>query len=119
MAGRAAHPEPIAARHAFALVVAMGLAAALIVPRLALPVSFDASHSYLPMARRLLAEGLAFLHRPESLFYAPLAYVYPALLGASEPLVRWANIALYLATLILAFLVARDAHSNRAGLLAA
>jgi hypothetical protein len=97
----------------------MALAAGLAYPRLHLPVSFDGAHMYLPMARRLLGEGLAYLARPESLAMGPFAYIYPALLGASEKLVRVANVALFCATAALAFQAAARAHSRRAGVLAA
>jgi len=102
-----------------AVAVATALAAWLVAPRMRLPIGFDGLHVYLPMARSFLAEGLAFLRKPESLVTAPLAYLYPALLGASEAAVRWANVALFCATLVLAYLALRIAHSRAAAIAAA
>ncbi len=97
----------------------MGLALLLIVPRLALPVSFDGANTYLPNAARLLAEGFGFLGTEQSVMVAPLSYFYPALLGASEKVVRWSNVLLYLAAIALAFDAVRLAHSRGAGIAAA
>jgi hypothetical protein len=116
---RAMKTRPFSARELVTLAVIVAIGVAFVVPRLALPLSFDATHSYLPMARRLLAEGVGYLHRPESLAYAPLAYAYPALLGANEIVIRWANVAAYGVTIVLAFLAVRSAHGARAGLAAA
>ncbi len=98
---------------------AIGLALLLIVPRLALPVSFDGAHTYLPTAARLLAEGFGFLGTEQSVMVAPLSYFYPALLGASEKAVRWSNVMLYLGAIALAFDAVRLAHSRGAGIAAA
>jgi hypothetical protein len=97
----------------------MALGAALLIPRLDAPVSFDGKHSYLPMARGVLGEGWAYMERPESVAYAPLSFLYPALLGANEMLVREANIALYCATIALAFLALKASSAPRAGVIAA
>ena len=102
-----------------AVAVAIALGAWLVLPRARLPIGFDGLHVYLPMARSFLAEGWAFLQRPESLVTAPLAYLYPALLGAAESVVRWANVALLGATIVLAYLALRTAHSREAGIAAA
>lgn len=102
-----------------ALAVAVAVAAWLVAPRARLPIGFDGLHVYLPMARALLAEGWAFLQKPESLITAPLAYLYPALLGASEGAVRSANVALFCATILLAYIALRIAHSRAAGIAAA
>lgn len=99
-----------------AVLGAMGLALLLIVPRLALPVSFDGAHTYLPSAARFLAEGFSFLGTEQSVMVAPLSYFYPALLGASEKAVRWSNVLLYLAAIALAFDAVRLAHSRGAGI---
>jgi hypothetical protein len=113
------NPPPLAARHlaALGLIVATGIA--LVTPRMARPISPDGAQSYLPMARRLLAEGFAFLQRPESIGVAPFAYAYPALLGAQEIAIRWTNVALFGVAIVLVFFAGRVAHSNRAGLFAA
>ncbi len=102
-----------------AVAVAVALAAWLLMPRASLPIGFDGLHVYLPMARSVLAEGWAFLQRPESLVTAPLAFLYPALLGASEAVVRWANVGLFAATIVLAYVALRAAHSRAAGITAA
>jgi hypothetical protein len=115
-------PDAVAdrrARTALAVLAAMALAAGLAYPRLQLPVSFDGAQMYLPMARRLLDQGLSFLARPESLAMGPMSYVYPAMLGASEKWVRWSNVLLFCATAALAFHAAALAHSRRAGVTAA
>ncbi len=103
----------------FALLVALALAVGLLVPRLHGPAGFDAIHVYLPMARGVLDQGLAFMERPESLVTAPIAYLYPALLGASEVVVRHANVAVFCATILLAFMTLAAAHSREAGIAAA
>ena len=99
--------------------MAVALATWLVLPRARLPLGFDGLHVYLPMARAFLAEGWAFLQKPESLVTAPLAFVYPALLGASEAVVRYANVALFAATIVLAYCALRIAHSRAAGIAAA
>lgn len=109
-------------RHAVAaglVIAAIALAMGLIRPLFAKPVSWDATHVYLPMARSVIADGWAFMQRPESLMAAPLSYVYPALLGAGEVTVRWANVALFAALIALAFFATRRAHSTRAAIAAA
>src|ERR1700682_2848032 len=108
-----------AVREVAALGAIVAVAVAFVAPRLGLPLSFDATHSYLPMARRLIEEGAAFLHRPESIAYAPLAYAYPALLGANEIAIRWANVSAYAAAITLACVAVRSAHGARSGLIAA
>ena len=97
----------------------MALAVWLVLPRMRLPPGFDAVHVYLPMARSVLAEGWGFLQRPESLVTAPVAYLYPALLGAAEAAVRWSNVILFCAVIGLAGHAVRLAHSWQAGLAAA
>jgi hypothetical protein len=111
--------QPPALRHFIALAFAIAAAIWLTTPRLAFPVSFDASHAYLPMARHVLEEGLSYFSKPESLAYAPLSYVYPALLGGDERTVRLANIVLFCAAVALAFYTAYAAHSRGAGVAAA
>ena len=98
---------------------AVALAALLLIPRLRVPVSFDGKYAYLPMARAVLEEGWAYMSRPESVAYAPLSFLYPALLGANELLVRETNIALYCVAIGFAFLALKAAGSARAGVVAA
>ena len=107
-------------RSSFLVVLgAMALGALLLGPRLASPTSFDGTHSYLPMARELLARGWAYLHEEGSLAYAPVAFAWPALLGAHESLVRYANIGLYCLSILFAYLSIRGIQDERAGLVAA
>jgi hypothetical protein len=101
------------------LAASIGLAILLIAPRLRYPIGFDGLHSYLPMARRLLAEGLGFLQHPDSVMVAPFAFIYPALLGANEMAVRSANVGLFALTIALAFFTIQLAHSSRAAALGA
>jgi hypothetical protein len=91
----------------------------LVIPLLRLPLSHDGLVTYLPLARRFLAEGVAFLGTPDSVSVAPLAYLYPALLGASEMAVRWANVFAYLAAIAMAYRALSLVHSSGAGLAAA
>ena len=97
----------------------MALGALLLEPRLASPAAFDGTHSYLPMARELLAKGWAYLHEEASLAYAPVAFAWPALLGAHETPVRYANIGLYCLSILFAYLSIRAIRDERAGLIAA
>ena len=110
---------PLHASHFVAVAAAMALGVACVVPGLAGPLSFDGAYAYLPMAKRLLAEGSAYLRRPDSLATGIVAFAWPALLGADERLVRIANVMLYAAAIALAFASVRIAHSNRAGVVAA
>ncbi|MGZ5066731.1 MAG: glycosyltransferase family 39 protein [Usitatibacter sp.] len=98
---------------------AMAVAALLLVPRLHGPVSFDGKAAYLPMARAVLEQGWAYMLKPESLTYAPLSFLYPALLGAREALVRETNIALYCAAIALAFFALKTASGTRAAAIGA
>jgi len=81
-------------------------------------MNWDAIHVYLPMARRLLDEGLAFFSRPESVRMPPLAYAWPALLGAGGTVVRTFNAALFPAIVAFAA-VAAWPRSRRAAAIAA
>ena len=97
----------------------IGVAIVLALPSRAQPLPFDAVHMYLPMAKHVLDEGWSYLRNPESLAYAPFAFLYPALLGAHESWIRWMNLALYCATVAMAGFAVRDAHSRAAGVVAA
>ncbi|HEY4999474.1 MAG TPA: hypothetical protein VII36_10030, partial [Usitatibacter sp.] len=105
---------------AFLLVAgAMALALLLLVPRLHAPIGFDGKFFYLPMARAVLEQGWAYMAKPESVAYAPLSFLYPALLGANELLVREANIVLYCAAILIAFFALKAASGTRAGVIGA
>lgn len=80
---------------------------------------FDAIQTYLPMARRLLAEGLAYFAQEQSIQMPPFAYVWPAIFGGELAAVKLANYLLSGATLLLVFRTARVLHSEAAGLAAA
>jgi len=108
-----------AAGPALAVFACIALACARIAPLAKYPIGFDGTHTYLPMARRVLDEGFAFLANAESLRTAPLAFLWPALLGADGTAVRWANLALFCATIAMAALAVRAQVSLRAGLVAA
>ena len=99
--------------------IAMILAGWMVFPRLLLPPSFDATNAYLPMARHVLSEGWAYLQRPESLAYGPVAFLYPALLGANEMTVRYANVGLYVAAVMLGYVTVSKTQSWQAGTAAA
>src|SRR4051812_42845264 len=94
---------------------AVALAAALAVlvawPRLQVPMNWDATHVYLPMARQLLSEGLAFFSDPASVRMAPFTYVYPAIFAGEAGSVRRANVMLFAVIVILVAAAAWTAHS--------
>lgn len=83
------------------------------------PVPFDAAHTYLPAAERLLAEGLPFLADPQSYRVAPLAYLWPALWQLDTPTIRLANSALFLASAAMLWRTADLLGGTRAAVLAA
>lgn len=80
---------------------------------------FDAAHFYLPYAEQFLREGLSFLATEKSLYYTPLSYLYPALLGANPITVKIANIFLSCLIVVLLYRTASLLHSKAAGLAAA
>ena len=80
---------------------------------------FDAVHVYLPLAKRLLAEGPAFFASEASIQAPPFSYGWPALLGGELLTVKRVNFAM---SGVLLLLVARTAtlwRSRLAGVLAA
>ena len=101
------------------LAAAMALAAALLHPHRRDPIRFDAANGYLPMAKRVLAEGWAFMRLQDSLAYAPVSFLWPALLGGDAMTVKVANIALFCGVIALAFYAVQRVHSSRAGIIAA
>ena len=71
-------------------------------PPLEAPLNSDAFWTYLPNARKLLQAPWTFLTTdPASYHVAPLAYVWPALLGADQALIQLANGGLFLASCVL------------------
>lgn len=82
-------------------------------------IDFDASHFYLPYARQLLAEGLGFFAKEQSIHYAPMAYVYPALLGANPVAVKLVNIFLSALLVVMVYRIGQLLYSKEAGLVAA
>jgi 4-amino-4-deoxy-L-arabinose transferase-like glycosyltransferase len=80
---------------------------------------WDAIHLYQPLARGLLENGASFLAQEASLKAPPFSYAYQAMLGASLPAVRWANLVLSALTLCLLFRCGWLLHSRLAGLAAA
>lgn len=105
---------------AVVLAVALGIHWALLVPYFQGNFNdFDARHLYLPLAERLLDQGLAFFATEASLQAPPFAYAFPALLGASFGVVRAVDVALSGVTLLLLYGAAASAHSRLAGLAAA
>jgi len=91
-----------------------------LVPRVGLADGdFDAVHLYFPLARELLARGLAFFADERSIQAPPFSYIYPALLGVSMPVVKTANAILSGVTLLAVFRSAWLMHSRAAGLIAA
>jgi 4-amino-4-deoxy-L-arabinose transferase-like glycosyltransferase len=80
---------------------------------------WDAVHLYQPLAKGLLEGGASFFTQEASLRAPPFSYGYQALLGASLPPVRWANLVLSALTLCLLFRCGWLLHSRLAGLAAA
>ena len=80
---------------------------------------FDATHMYLPMAKRLLADGLGYFATEDSIHMPPFAYIWPAIFGAELGTMKLVNLALTGATLVLVFRTGWLLHSELAGLAAA
>ena len=71
-------------------------------PAADLPLNSDAYWTYLPNARKLLADPWGFLSTdPASYHVAPLGYMWPALWGADPARVQLANCLLYLLCLLM------------------
>jgi len=79
-------------------------------------LDFDASQYYLPYARQLLTEGFYFFTDEKSVRYPPMAYAYPALLGANQIAVKICNIFLSCIIVLLLYRVGQISHSRQAGL---
>ncbi len=84
-----------------------------------LPIPHDAVHTYLPAAKRLMTEGIAFFLDRESYRMAPLAYVWPALWELSFDAMRLANAALFVASAAMLWRTAGLLGGARAAWLAA
>jgi hypothetical protein len=82
-------------------------------------LAFDAKFAYLPLARRLLSEGWAFLAAEESVWVPFGAYGYPALLDADVQAIEAVNVVLSGLIVLMLYRIAVRAHSVRAGLIAA
>ncbi len=82
-------------------------------------VFHDATHVYLPYARRLLTEGIGFLGAEQSVWTPFVAYGFPALLGANATAVMAVDLVLSSAVVVMVYAIAASAHSARAGLCAA
>lgn len=82
-------------------------------------LDFDAKTYYLPYGQQLLNDGLRFFADEKSLRYPPMAYVYPALLGAEQLVIKIANIALSCFLVVLLYRIGHLLHSRQAGLFAA
>lgn len=80
---------------------------------------WDAIHLYQPLAKGLLQDGASFFTEGDSAQAPPFSYAYQAMLGASLPAVRWANLVLSALTLCLLFRGGWLLHSRLAGLVAA
>lgn len=77
-------------------------------PALDVPLSGDAHVTYLPSARKLLDAPWTFLTSdPQSYAVAPLSYFWPALLGADQGTIQFANGLLFLISLVLLWDLAR------------
>lgn len=82
-------------------------------------LDFDAVHFYLPYAEQFLREGLSFLATEKSVYYTPLSYLYPALLGADPLNIKLANIALSCLIVVLLYRTGSLLYSKAAGIFAA
>lgn len=95
--------------------ISVAYAAWTLIARLTTAVEFDALHIYLPFARELLAGAKGFFASEKSMWVAPFAYLYPALLGAEPTTVKSANIGLYLVLIVIGYRTGTLLHSRAAG----
>lgn len=80
---------------------------------------FDATHTYLPLARALLQRGVEVLWSAESVRAAPMSYLWPALFNADLAAIRIANTVAGALICLLIYGTASRIHSRLAGVLAA
>jgi hypothetical protein len=83
------------------------------------PYDFDAVHTYLPLAKELIAQGPAFFLTEAGIRVPPFAVVFPALFGAELEPQRQINMGLSVAIVLLLFRTGYLLHSITAGLFAA
>jgi len=103
-----------------ALSLALGMNVYLLLPYFSTEVlNFDPATYYLPYARMLLRDGLAFLATEESVRYPPLAYAYPALFGAQPVAIKTANIVLSCGLIPIFYRIGYLLHPQAGGVLAA
>lgn len=79
----------------------------------------DAQYVYLPYARALLTDKLAFFGDARSLRVAPMAYIYPALFGADPEVIKIGNMVLSCLIVLIMFRLGSLLHSRPAGIAAA
>lgn len=82
-------------------------------------VVFDSLNVYLPYARALLTDKLAFFLDVRSLYVAPMAYIYPAFLGADPEAIKIGNTVLSCMIVLIMFRLGSLLHSRSAGIAAA
>lgn len=83
------------------------------------PYDFDAIHTYLPMARQLLADGPRFFLTERGISVPPFAVVFPALFGGEMGIQRQINMGLSVLIIGLMFRTGYLLHSAFVGVLAA
>jgi hypothetical protein len=79
----------------------------------------DAQNVYLPYARALLTDKLAFFWDARSLRVAPMAYIYPAFFGADPEVIKIGNMVLSCLTVLVMFRLGSLLYSRPAGIAAA
>lgn len=87
-----------------------------LVARLGPEPEFDAKHTYIPFAQKLLADPLAFLASEQSMWVGPFAYFYPALFGAEPMRIKVANVVLFVVLIFVVFRIGSLLHSRAAGI---
>jgi hypothetical protein len=83
------------------------------------PYDFDAIHTYLPMAKQLLADGPKFFLTERGISVPPFSVVFPALFGAEIGIQRQVNMGLSVLIIGLMFRTGFLLHSLTAGVLMA
>jgi 4-amino-4-deoxy-L-arabinose transferase-like glycosyltransferase len=83
------------------------------------PYDFDAVHTYLPLAKDLLAQGARFFLTEDGVRVPPFSVVFPALLGADIGLQRHVNFGLSIAVIFLLYRIGYLFHSLSVGAAAA
>ncbi len=83
------------------------------------PYDFDAVHTYLPLARELIAQGASFFLTEDGVRVPPFSVVFPALFGADIGLQRHVNFGLSVAVILLLYRIGYLFHSLFVGVAAA